>query len=367
MKIEIQAKDLNGLLKDVCKCMGSRIAAPWMKGVLLEAKNGKLCGTATNGDQTIQKIVECDTQEPGSITLEDGKLFADMVAKLSGACILETSKDGKKANIKAKGSKTSMLLQGEGTFMKPEKFEPTIELNVSAHELCKALKGVQYAISKTDNRAALTGANVSFEKGNACVVGLDGFRLAVYQLNTLDVGNDLNTNMIIPFQTINSILGIFSGDEEINIVSDGKKVGFSGDDVFVQAQLLAGAYPDYKRILPTHSTTKVKMNAREMREAVSRAMLMCGGSALLRFHLEGEQMTITSNSEIGNSEEHVECAVEGEAMDIAFNGRYLMEALSCVDVGTIMMKMTTNTQPAVLMSADGGDWLHIVLPVRTMG
>lgn len=367
MKIEISTKELNGMLKDVSKCIESKPAVLWMKGVLLEAANGKLNGVATNGNQSIHKVVDCDVKEAGSIVLEDGKLFADVVSKLSGDCKIETSADGKKANIKAKGSKTSMLLQEEGTFVKPEHFEPTIEMNVRGDELCRALKGVQYAIAKNDNRVALTGANVTFENGTAKVVGLDGYRLAVYRIHCLDVGDEVNTCMLIPGHTVSSILGIFGDAESVNIVSDGKKIGLSTDEVQVQAQLLAGEYPDYKRIMPKQSTTKVQVSTRELREAISRALLMCGNSTLLKFRIEQEQITITSNSEIGNSEENVECMTEGNPMEIAFNGRFLLESLGCADSENVMMKMTTEVSPAILMAADGGDWLHVVLPVRVVG
>ena len=370
MKIEISANDLNAMLKDVCKCVDTRPAVAWMKGLLLEAKDGKLCGIATNGNQTITKRSDCDVQEPGVIVLEDGKRFAEVVSKLSGSCKIETSADGKKVNIKAKGSKTSMLLQEEDTFVKPEPFETTIELNVSADELCRALKGVQYAISKNDYRIALTGANVNFENGEAQVVGLDGFRLGVYRLHCLETGSNLSTRMIIPGHTVSSILGIFGECETVNITSDGKKIALSGDEaneVCVQAQLLAGDYPDYRRIMPKQSTTKVQVNVKELRGAVSRALLMCGLSTLLKFRIDQDQIVITSNSEIGDSEECVECMTEGEPMEIAFNGRFLLEALNCADCEDIMMKMTTSAAPAVLMAADGGDWLHMVLPVRVVG
>ena len=54
-------------------------------------------------------------------------------------------------------------------------------------------------------------------------------------------------------------------------------------------------------------------------------------------------------------------------MEIAFNGRFLLESLGCADSENVMMKMTTEVSPAILMAADGGDWLHVVLPVRVVG
>lgn len=367
MKFEIESMELNKLLKDVCQCISSKPSVPWMRGLYLNAgSDGKLTAIATNGSQTITKSTEeCIVAEEGTAVLEDGKLFQGVVSKLSGLCTVE-SRDGKKASIRAKGSKTSMVLQAEGEFAKPAVLEAKVSFTVQGPELGRALKTVKYAISRADSRTSLTGANICVEEGKMQVVGLDGFRMAVVSIMTADGATEKAT-MIIPGAVVDSILAVFTGENEVSIESDGRKVTLTDGETTMQASLLAGEYMDYRRILPKQSAIKVKANTRDLREAVARALLMCGKSTLLKFRIDADAISITSNSEIGDSEEKVPCMLEGEPMEIAFNGRYLAEALSNAESEEVLMKMTTSAAPAVMMAANGGYWLHIVLPVRMVG
>ena len=53
-------------------------------------------------------------------------------------------------------------------------------------------------------------------------------------------------------------------------------------------------------------------------------------------------------------------------IDIAFNVRYITEAVRSIDDEQFIIKLNSNITPCVLVPTEGEDFLYLVLPVRTL-
>jgi len=68
--------------------------------------------------------------------------------------------------------------------------------------------------------------------------------------------------------------------------------------------------------------------------------------------------------------EAVECSVDGDAIEIAFNPQYLLDGLSALDDATTRLSFTTSTRPAVLTggsSESAPSYRYLLMPVRLSG
>ena len=54
-------------------------------------------------------------------------------------------------------------------------------------------------------------------------------------------------------------------------------------------------------------------------------------------------------------------------IDIAFNVRYITDAVKSIDEEQFLIKLNSNISPCVLVPTEGEDFLYLVLPVRTAG
>ena len=61
----------------------------------------------------------------------------------------------------------------------------------------------------------------------------------------------------------------------------------------------------------------------------------------------------------------MEAAIEGDAVQIAFNARYLQEALQNLDYEQLALEFSGPLSPGVLKPTDGADYVHVIMPVRT--
>ena len=70
-------------------------------------------------------------------------------------------------------------------------------------------------------------------------------------------------------------------------------------------------------------------------------------------------------ADVGDTEGQVEAAVEGEATTIAFNARYLQEALQNVRAEQFALELNGPLSPGVLKPVGDPGYVHVIMPVRT--
>ena len=75
-------------------------------------------------------------------------------------------------------------------------------------------------------------------------------------------------------------------------------------------------------------------------------------------------LTFFSNSpEIGEAEEEVDVAYGGEAFEVAFNVRYLLDFLQTVK-GEVLIEFGPGMKPCVMRERGDSKYSYIVMPLR---
>ena len=110
MKFTCEQQTLSKALNTVSKAVTVRTTIPILKGILLKASDDqKLTLAASDLDMSIEKNIDVDVEEPGSIVVS-AKLFGDIIRKLPNEMIFfEMSENG---NIKIKTKNTEFEIVG---------------------------------------------------------------------------------------------------------------------------------------------------------------------------------------------------------------------------------------------------------------
>ena len=76
-------------------------------------------------------------------------------------------------------------------------------------------------------------------------------------------------------------------------------------------------------------------------------------------------MKISSdNPDIGVGEEEIDVQYEGEALDIGFNARYLLDVLDVVRGENVQLSLGGSLDGAVLREENDERFLSVVMPIR---
>jgi DNA polymerase-3 subunit beta len=231
-----------------------------------------------------------------------------------------------------------------------------------------------FAAATDESRPILTGILTQFHQGRLTLAAADGFRLAV---TTDDVGADLDrtVSVVIPARTLNELSRISAEQTEpieLMITQQRSQVLFHLENTDLVSQLIEGTFPDYKQIVPQNYATRTVVNTQDLLKAVRVAFLFARDAAnIIRFNvLAGSELTpgqviVTGTSaELGDNVSEIDASTAGDNIEIAFNARYLIDALSVMGTSETAVETTTSSSPGVLRPVGGDDFSCVVMPMH---
>jgi DNA polymerase-3 subunit beta len=278
--------------------------------------------------------------------------------------------------LKAGANNRLEVSSGQSTFrvvgMNAEDF-PTLlvkepkQMTTLPKDFGMVLEEVAYAASTDETRYNLNGVFFDSNDGKLALVATDGHRLSMTTTDLELVG--LDRGQILGSRAVSQLLKML--DEESAALSemafcDGSLV-FRRAGLTFSARLVDGQFPDYRQVIPDVSEAGVAhFDKRVMIEALRRVMLTAGIPPTVQVSCEPEKaIQLTSrNPDLGDSSDSVQAEFTGNAIKVSLNAAYLVEALSALPEGKVMMSVSDDTSPIVIRSTEKAMPTAILMPMR---
>lgn len=354
MKITVHSSELNRMMKAVNGCLTSRLN-----------KNANIEVTMAGGKMTVHGMDDRGVSvlvSTGIGTLEeerflvDGKSFKSVTDRMSGDVEIQTDEKG--CTLRNIGRTRLTVL--DAAFPAHDEVDGT-EIVMDAAKLRDTFSRVAYACSQEETRQVLTGVLVECRVPcSVRMVALDGYQMALEDTEG-QVGGDVT--MIVPVSTLRLVCDSVP-DGKITIRTDGKRLTCKADNISVTGTLLSGQFVDYKRILPASFATEAMLDTAEFRTALKNAATVSGDNHLIRLEITGDGVRIASNSATSSFDAELPWEVQGGSVTIAFNERFLLNALGVIGTEQAEMKLVGPVNAAVMTEHGGTDGVHLMLPVR---
>lgn len=368
MHLICAATELMEGLGSVTRALALRPAKQILEGVLMETSEDGLYLTCTDGNLTIRCQVNAQVAGEGQVVLP-GRLFTELVRKLPGGEVDISVNEKLAATICCQNSRTTLSGISAVDFPPIKPIEEGNSLALPQKELRDMIGKVTFAIATDESRQILTGCLMEVTSDELRLVGLDGFRLALQRAhgNFLLPAGKNSMEAIIPGRVLNELGKILTDNQEpvlFTIDRTHLKAVFGKTEL--TTVLLAGEYINYKQILPNEWQTSVLVNREILANAIERASLMAreGKNNLIRMHIDGNSLVLTSNAELGEVLEEMDVLLEGKGLDIAFNARYIGDVIRNITDEEISMRFNSNVSPCVICPQEGDQYVYLVLPVR---
>ncbi|NLB90450.1 MAG: DNA polymerase III subunit beta [Clostridiales bacterium] len=356
-------------LNIVTKALSSRPAKAILEGVLLETTQEGIKLTASDGNVTIQSMVDAQIAEEGTIVLP-GRLFTEIIRKLPSGTVSIKMKENLSAFITCLNSKTTLAGMSSIDFPVTREMEHGFSFTMEQKDLKDMISKVIFSIATDESRQILTGGFLEITPTQARMIALDGFRMAIQKKSgQFDLPEEeQEKSAIIPGKVAQELSKIMEDSKEpVTITIEKNYLSATFGKTELLTILLAGKYINYKQIIPADYSTKIKIGKVAFADAIDRASLMAreGKNNLIHLKIEENMMTITSNAEMGDVFEQVEIDLEGKEVGIAFNARYLTDVVRNIEEEEFTMSFNSNVSPCVVQPVTGEDYLYLILPVRT--
>jgi DNA polymerase-3 subunit beta len=186
----------------------------------------------------------------------------------------------------------------------------------------------------------------------------DGYRLSVAKRQ--EGVNWYEKRVIIPARALAELGRLLKDDSTVTLALTDNQAFFTAGNAELATQLIDARFPDYNAIIPkTHDTT-ADVGVSDFSRALRVAQLFARDAANnVRLAFGAEGITIRANAaETGDAEAFAPANIEGPELTIAFNGIYLLDALSHAGADRVELQLTDKNRPGVLV-AEG--WTHVIM------
>ena len=368
MKVTCRPAVLSQALQVVSRAISSRTTLPILNNILIETTSDGLALTATNLEIGIRKLVPAEVSMEGSTTAP-ARLLTDFVSTLPDQD-LEMSLDGASQSLSLRCARFDTHIK----CIEAEEFPPGPRpdegdrLEVPLDELVKAVEQTQMAASTDEARPVLTGVLVQVQGGNLTLAATDGHRLAVRKLPAHGAG-DLEASLIVPARALAELARVLKGEPgrvELTISKARNQIFFKAGNSELTSRLIDGKYPNYAQVIPSKSSTKVKVPTAELTQTVRAVSLFARDSAnVIRVKAQAGAVVLSATTnEVGDSRAEMPADVEGSEIQIAFNARYVLDALAVIGEDEVELLFDGPLSPGLLRPPGKEHYLYVIMPVR---
>jgi len=381
MKLSVLQENLAKGLSIVGRAVATKSTLPVLSNIMLSTDQGRLKLSATNLEIGINCWVGAKVEDDGSITVP-ARLLSEYVGNLPNDKIdMELVLRTHTLNLACARVKTNIkgIDAEEFPLIPVVTDKPT--LVIQPELLKEMIAQVAFAAATDESRPVLAGVLASFDgaAGTFTMAAADGFRLSV-RTASLPNGAGAKLDVIIPARTLNEVARILAsidtandGAVEITVTPNKSQVLFHMNDVDVVSRLIEGQFPNYQQIVPKTSKTRSLLTTADFLRSTRRASIFARDSAnVIRLSLTpGDEvapgrLTINATAaEVGDNEEEMDAIVEGEAINVAFNARYLADVLGIIGTTQVSLETASPSSPGVLRPAGSeAQFTHVIMPMH---
>lgn len=375
MKAIVLQENLARGLNIVSRAVSPRSTLPVLANVLLATDEGRLRLSATNLEMGITCWIGARIEEEGSTTVP-ARTFSDLVNALTGDQVaLSLDVSTQTLNVRCGPSNTDIKCIDAQEFPPLPALELDGAIRINVAEFKEMVHQVAFAASTDEARPVLQGVLIQVDGEQITLAAADGFRLSVRKAN-LSQPAAQSVNVIVPARALNELARIIADGENelLMLVPKGRgQVIFRCGDVELVSQIIEGTYPDYQSIIPRSYQTRTLVSTAALLKACKQAEIFARegiNEARLNIKpasdpsLPGEVEVTAFSEETGKSETVIEAAIEGKGLLIAFNVKFLREALEVIKTPNVALEMNTSQTPGVIRPVGGEDFVHVIMPMR---
>ena len=343
MKLVFQKDALLNGISIVSKAIPSKTTMTILECILINADANDIKLTGNDMELGIETKVEGSILERGKIALE-AKLFYEIVRKLPNGNSPVTITSDNRFNTSIECENASFHIQGRDgdEFSYLPYIERDQHISLTQFTLKESIRQTIFSISPNDSNKMMAGELMEVKDDVFKVVSLDGHRISIRNIRLKDHYED--HKVIIPGKTLSEISKICA---------------------VVVSRLIEGEYFKIDHMLSSDYETRVKVNKREFMDNIERAMIMIRDSDRkpIILNVTDNSINMRVKSSFGSMNADMTAHKTGSDIMIAFNPKFLLDALRVIDDEDVELYMMNPKSPCFIKDEDG-TYIYLILPVN---
>lgn len=173
--------------------------------------------------------------------------------------------------------------------------------------------------------------------------------------------------VIIPRKTVAEVRKVIDeAGQDLELALSETQIRFAVDSAILTSKLIDGTFPDYERVIPENNDKQLDVPCRDFKSAVDRVSAISSErSRAVKLKLANGTLELSASSpEHGSASEELEVRYDGEAMEIGFNSRYLMDIAEQIEGDSARLSMADAASPTILHELGDRSAIYVLMPMR---
>ena len=370
MKLIISSSELLKGVMAVAKAIPAKSPLQILENFLFELQDNVLTITASDSELTLRtKLTVENTAEEGKIAVP-AKHMIDLLKELPDQPLtIQTTSDSAFVCSWASGESTLPYFPAEDYPEITGTDDTAVTLQFPAQSLVEGISSTIYATADDEIRPAMNGIYFDIDVNTTTLVASDSHKLICY--TTADVNASEKASFILhkkPAAILKAIIG--KEAETVEVAFDSKNATFTFGQTIVICRLVVGKYPKYRDVIPQNNSNILKIDRVQLLNTVRRVSV-CSNKASNHIKLDLQPGSLEiSAQDLGFSiaaYEKMMCQYEGEPLTIGFKSPFIIEILSNMNCGEIVMKFLDSKRAALIVpaeeEADSEKICGIIMPI----
>ena len=371
MKFTIQKSEIVDVLSKIQGLAGRRSNLAITECILMTAEDNGIQILATDLETGYEGTFPAKVVEPGSIAVSARK-FYEIVREFPSAEIRVEENTNRVIDIG--NQKVQYHLKG----MNPDDFPSTPDLD-SMDYFSVDSSALKKMIDKTiiisgvgeDKKPHING--VYFERlkdrtpALIRMVSTDGSRLSKYDLQiSEEVTLPAGESVLIPKKGLHEISKFLDSGDTVQLAVQGSYFVVQSSIEKIYIRLLEGQYPKYEDIIFRDDGNQIEMEKDPFLNMLKRMSILCNDNyRAAMFSFDTNLLVINAtNPDIGDSKEDMNIEFKGGKLDAAFNPKFFIDAVNCIEDKNIILNLISTDKPCLIEGVEDKSFLGAVMPMR---
>ena len=371
MKFTIQKNEIIDVLSKIQGLTSRRSSLAITECILITAVESGIQVIATDLETGYEGNFPASVEEPGVIAISARK-FYEIVREFPSAELRIEEKANHVLDI------GNQQVQYHLKSMNPKDFPNTPDIDtldffsVESMDFKKMIdKSIIISGVSEDKKAHINGVFFEYLTNlNPPVIRMvstDGSRLSKYDMG-LSEGSVLPSgeSVLIPKKGLHEISKFLDAGGATQLALFGSYFVVQNNIEKLYIRLLEGQYPKYGDIIFREGGNHIEVEKDRFLNMLKRMSILCNDNyRAAMFKFDADKLVINAtNPDIGESKEDMAIEFKGGQIEAAFNPKFFIDALNCIDDSKIIINMISVDKPCLIEGIEDKSFLSAVMPMK---
>ncbi len=369
MNLKFQKAQLVNALSIVMKAVSTKTSSVILESILISASDNRVVLDATDTELSIQTEVDAVIVKAGGVVL-NAKLFSEIVRKFdSTESLIELDVDNDfKTTIRCEQAVFNIMGIDPVEFIPMPKIDRDAFISLSQFSLKEVIRQTEFSTAISDINRMMGGELIDVKNNVAKFVTLDGHRMSIRNIELM--GEYEDQKCVVPIKSLQEVMRIIDSDTQknVNIYFSKDHILFEFDRTLVLSRILDGEFFRIESMLSNDYDTKVNVSRLKLQSAIEQSMILIRENEHkpMILDIENGMLKLSVNSSLGFMDAKVNIEKSGSDLKIAFNPKFLVDALKVIDDDFVNIYFTNAKSPCFIRD-DKNTYTYLILPVNFIG